>query len=270
MTEAVPLAEYLFRYDRGGFWVGLEAFSYFKYVPFNSWTRWFLDDFLHTRMIYTALHASGQSARFVVQDLALPFETASEFVRWTHDAFDIFPLWLCPLKATPGPDFHPRALPVPKDSQDRTTLPGMPRVTAKSGGKMLLNICLWGPGPHDRSAFIDLNQRLEAKLLQLRGTKWLCAHTYYSEEEFWRIYDKRWYDDLRERYGATGLPNVWEKVRVDFEAQDRVRAEQEASSLSALAAQLKDQWPFSGFYGIAKAIESGAYKDAKASTWKLR
>ena len=263
VTEAIPLAEYLFRYDRGGFWVGLEAFSYFKFVPFNSYTRWFLDDFLHTRMMYAAFHASGQSSRFIVQDLALPFETASQFVRWTHHAFDIFPLWLCPLKATSGPDFHPRAL------RHRESVPGLsgpPAVEAPGGEEMLLNIGLWGPGPQTRGPFVELNKQLEAKLLELGGTKWLYAHTYYSEDEFWRIYDKKWYDELRERYGASGLPNVWEKVRVDLEAQDR--HEREKSSFGALKAQLKKQWPLGGIWGVAKAIQSGTWRDARASTWK--
>ena len=70
-TEAIPLPEYLFRYDRGGFWVGASAFDYFKF-PFNKFTRWWLDDFLHTRMMYTALHASRESKKYIVQDLALP------------------------------------------------------------------------------------------------------------------------------------------------------------------------------------------------------
>ena len=46
-TEATPLAEYLFRYDHGGFWVGASAFEYFK-MPFNNFTRRWLDSFLHT------------------------------------------------------------------------------------------------------------------------------------------------------------------------------------------------------------------------------
>ena len=49
--ETIPIVDYLFRYDRGGFWVGRFAFRYFL-VPFNFFTRWFLDDFLHTRMPY--------------------------------------------------------------------------------------------------------------------------------------------------------------------------------------------------------------------------
>lgn len=91
VTEYIPLAEYLFRYDRGGFWVGASAFEYFKF-PFNKFTCWCLDDFLHTRMLYRALHASGQSRNYIVQDLALPFATAEEFIKYTTTSFNIWPL----------------------------------------------------------------------------------------------------------------------------------------------------------------------------------
>ena len=62
-VDAIPLPEYLFRYDRGGFWVGRAPFDYFPAVPFNDFTRWWLDDFLHTRMLYKALHASGRNVK---------------------------------------------------------------------------------------------------------------------------------------------------------------------------------------------------------------
>ena len=51
MTEALPLAEFIFRYDCGDFRVGPFTFEYFN-VPFNNSTCWWLDDFLHTRMMY--------------------------------------------------------------------------------------------------------------------------------------------------------------------------------------------------------------------------
>jgi delta24-sterol reductase len=52
ITDYIPLAAYLFRYDHSGFWVGVKAFRYFLFVPFNQLTRWFLDDFVYTRMLY--------------------------------------------------------------------------------------------------------------------------------------------------------------------------------------------------------------------------
>ncbi|KAH8683160.1 hypothetical protein BGZ60DRAFT_399531 [Tricladium varicosporioides] len=242
-TEGIPLAEYLFRYDRGGFWVGASAFKYFSF-PFNRFTRWFLDDFLHTRMMYTALHASGHSKRYVVQDLALPYEAAEEFVKYTDKEFGIYPLWLCPLMQSPSPTMHPH---YPGKNED-----GSP--------KNMLNIGLWGDGPKDPEVFIEKNKGLEAKLRELGGMKWLYAHTYYDEDKFWEQFDRKWYEDLRKKYGATGLPSVYEKVRVDVEAE-RDRERKEGNSW-------KRKWPWAGLWGIRKAIASGTYLEARRSAWK--
>ncbi|KAF7509530.1 hypothetical protein GJ744_007930 [Endocarpon pusillum] len=247
ITEAIPLAEYLFRYDRGGFWVGTSAFEYFN-MPFNAFTRWWLDDFLHTRMMYTALHASGQSKRYMVQDLALPYSTAEKFVDYTDKTFGIYPLWLCPLRQSPQPTMHPHTHETEKDGVNL---------------KPMLNIGLWGYGPARHDDFIKANRDLEHKLRELGGMKWLYAHTYYDEDEFWKMYDKEWYDSLRKKYDATSLPSVYEKVKINVEAE---QGEDNAS----LAASILNTWPISGLYGIKKAIDSGTYLQARSFARKSR
>jgi delta24-sterol reductase len=247
VTETIPLAEYLFRYDRGGFWVGASAFDYFKF-PFNKLTRWWLDDFLHTRMMYTALHASGQSKKYIVQDLALPYSTAAEFVNYTDQALGIYPLWLCPLKQNPQPTMHPQSADYEPDGK---TL------------KQMLNIGLWGWGPRKHEDFIKANRDLEHKLRELGGMKWFYAHTYYDEKEFWGMFDREWYEGLRAKYGATSLPNVYEKVKVDVEAEMKAEAVNKG-----LFGSLRAMWPFSGFYGIKKSIESGTYIQARKAAWR--
>ena len=137
-SDAIPLPDYLFRYDRGGFWVGASAFEYFKF-PFNKLTRWFLVDFLHTRMLYRAFHASGYSRNYVVQDLALPFSTAESFIDYTVDSFGIWPLWLCPLRQTRHPTLHPHSR---ETEADGHTLAPM------------LNVGLWGFGPAQYNEFL--------------------------------------------------------------------------------------------------------------------
>jgi delta24-sterol reductase len=244
VSEAVPLPEYLFRYDRGGFWVGAAAFGYFPGFPFNDFTRWWLDDFMHTRMLYQALHTSGQSERLIVQDLALPYATAKEFVDFTDERHGIYPLWLCPLKQSPLPTMHPHSSEVEADG---TTL------------KQMLNIGLWGLAPRTHAEFVKANRDLEQKLLKLGGMKWLYAQTYYTEEEFWSQFDKAWYSKLREKYNATGLPSVYEKVKVDLEKEEAPKS---------LAMKLRDTWPFSGLYGLRMSIKSGDYLKARNSTWK--
>lgn len=237
VTEYVPLAEYLFRYDRGGFWVGASAFKYFSFVPFNRFTRWFLDDFLHTRMLYKALHASGESSRFIVQDLAMPYENAEEFIDYTTKEFNIWPLWYCPLKQSPTPTMHPH------------------NTETKYSGR-LLNVGLWGWGPVKPAEFISKNRDLEHKLNQLGGMKWLYAHTYYPETEFWKRFDRNWYDALRQKYSATGLPSVWHKVKVAVPSTSRRR--------------IGSYWPIGGLWGIWKAILSREYLKHRNATWRTR
>jgi delta24-sterol reductase len=238
-VETIPLAEYLFRYDRGGFWVGRSAFSYW-WFPFNRFTRWFLDDFLHTRMLYRALHASRQSMRYVVQDMALPYETASEFVRYTHDSFNIFPIWLCPLKQSPRPTFHPHTFKDSVDNQDQ-----------------MINIGLWGFGPKDRKTFLAKNIDLEKTLAKFGGMKWFYAQTYYTEEGFWQMYDKPWYQTLREKYAATHLPTVYDKIKWDWEKE----AHEQRHSWKLWL--LLNIWPVAGVWGVWKSMMSGDWRIPK-------
>lgn len=244
VVDYIPLAEYLFRYDRGGFWVGKAAFDYFSFVPFNRFTRWFLDDFLHTRMLYRALHGSGESGRMIVQDLAMPFATAERFVDYTAAETGIWPLWLCPLQRRAPPTFHPV-----------TTHPDTEK-PEKIDSRMMLNIGLWGWGPDRPQEFIKANKRLEEKVRELGGMKWLYAHTYYSEKDFWEVYgNKEWYGELRRKYRAEGLPSVWDKVHVDE---------------AAVAEKRRSRWPIGGIVGLRKSIQSKDYMIHRNSTWKWK
>jgi delta24-sterol reductase len=191
-VEHIPLVDYLFRFDRGGFWVGKFVFDYFG-LPYNRFTRALLDPILKTRALFHSMHASGLQHRYIIQDVAVPLTSAPEFLAWLHDNFRIYPLWLCPLKFTRSGLQHTHIDP------------------AKS--PLLLNIGLWGEGPVDDAEHIRLNRALEAKVADMGGAKWLYAQTYYTEREFWAIYKKDEYESLRETWGAQGLPDVFAKVK---------------------------------------------------------
>ncbi|KAK5987776.1 Delta(24)-sterol reductase-like protein [Cladobotryum mycophilum] len=260
VTDYIPLAEYLFRYDRAGFWVGAQGFTYFKYVPFNKFWRWFLDDFMHTRMLYRALHASGESARFVVQDLALPYESTEEFVDYTTNEFNIWPLWLCPIRPTATPTFHPVTGETTIQETQETSKES--DIAAPVLSRPMLNIGVWGWGPEDHDEFITKNRALEDKLIQLGGRKWLYAHTYYSEDEFWKVYDRPWYQALREKYSATTLPSAYDKVRIDVES-NRIERQKWKKTV-------KSKWPVGGLYGIYKSILTRDYKLHRHAEWKYK
>ncbi|XWW94331.1 hypothetical protein V2A60_002274 [Cordyceps javanica] len=249
-VEYIPIGEYLFRYDRAGFWVGRQGYTYFKFIPFNAFFRWLLDDFSHTRTLYHALHASGVSNQFVVQDLGLPYSTAEKFIDFVDDELGIWPLWLCPLKGATTPTFHP--------------VTGMGSAAAGRGSatvsEPMLNVGVWGWGPPEYQDFVAKNQQLEAKLSELGGRKWLYAHTYYSEQAFWQVYDQSWYEALRSKYHAGTLPSVYAKVRIDVE-KERQQRKQWTSAWSKA-------WPLGGLYGMWLALWSGDIRLHRRAQWK--
>lgn len=253
-TELIPTESYLLRYDRGGFWVGRSAFRYFlDIIPFNRLTRWLLDDFMRTRMLYKALHASGYSDRYMVQDCAVPYGRAAEFVSWCEKETGIWPLWLCPLrKPRVGGEgtFHP------------STRTGEKR---KGEWRDMLNVGLWGVPPlkaqKSSSAWVALNRKLEGVLKKLEGRKWLYAHSYYTREEFDDAYGTEWYEALRMKYHAGSLPVVWEKVNRSAVQEAKQGERQDWSQW------IWSIWPLIGLYGVFAAMLSGEYRKARGTWW---
>ncbi|KAJ5040467.1 uncharacterized protein L3040_006123 [Drepanopeziza brunnea f. sp. 'multigermtubi'] len=241
VKESVPVVDYLFRYDRGGFWVARYAFKYFI-TPFNRITRFILDYFMHTRVMYHALHQSGLSSYYIIQDVAIPYKEAETFMSYLDTNFKHYPIWLCPLKQSGKQIASTHSLQVQKTNQQRP--------------EMMLNFGVWGPGPTRREDFIQWNRAFEKKVDALGGQKWLYAHTYYTEEEFDEIYDREKYDALREKYNATYLPSVYDKVKVDVEKEQSAR---EASWKARLVALFWSIWPLMGLYGVYKAMMGGDY-----------
>ncbi|EXU95463.1 FAD/FMN-binding dehydrogenase [Metarhizium robertsii] len=201
VVDHVPLVDYLFRWDRGGFWVGEYAFAYFR-VPFNRVTRRLLDGFMRTRVMYRAVHGSGLADAYMVQDVGVPFARAAEFRAWLDGALGIYPLWLCPLRV------------------------------------------------------VEANRALERKVAELGGKKWLYAHAYYTEEEFWAHYDRPAYDALRAKYAASHLPSVYDKVRVDVDAEEAARRR---SRRARARGALGRVWPLRGLKGFWAAARGGDY-----------
>lgn len=260
VIEYIPLNEYLFRYDRAGFWVGRQGYSYFKIIPFSKFFRWLLDDYSHTRTLYHALHASGVSSQFVIQDLALPYERAEEFIGWVDRELHVWPLWLCPLAPCNMPSFHPVTAKI--GAKGVQTLQDVdPSMSSKEAmSQPMLNIGVWGWGPQNYGDFVIKNRALEKQLTRLGGRKWLYAHSYYDEEEFWKLYGRSWYEALRNKYFAAKMPTVFDKVTVDVVRKAEADSDWWSSWLS--------KWPIGGLYGMVLATISGDISLHRNAKWK--
>src|SRR5665213_1950764 len=121
--ECIPIRDYLFRYDRGGFWVGALVYDYLK-LPFTKFTRRLMDQAMHTRFLYRGVHKTAVSQRVFAQDIFMPKEKVAPFLEYVRTNLDIWPLWLLPIKS------H-------NESKDIFGLP-----LTKS--KYLMNVGVWG------------------------------------------------------------------------------------------------------------------------------
>lgn len=234
-TDYIPLADYLFRYNRGAFWTGRYSFAYFL-TPFTALTRRLLDPFMRTKTMYHALHKSGLADQYIVQDVAVPFDESSTFLAWLDRHFAIYPLWLCPLRRRGGSGggsviFHPD-------------------VTGPD--PLFMNFGVWGPGPTRRRDFVAANRRLEAKVRELGGQKCLYAQAFYTPAEFWSIYDEPRYQRLREKSRATHLPSIVDKVCVDWVGE--AERDKKAGWGEWGRRLFWGIWPMRGVYGVAHVV----------------
>ena len=191
-VESVPLVDYLFRYDRGAFWVGRYPFERAE-IPFNRLTRWLFNPVMKTRKLYEGLQLSGAAQQYIVQDMAVPIDQAGRFLEYIDRNLSAYPLWLCPMRRE-------------TDS---------PLLSNNLDTNLAVNVGVWVNQAYaSYEDFVGVNRALEQELRRRHGKKWFYAHSYYTEAEFWQLYDRKRYDSLRRKFHATSLPTVYDKVRV--------------------------------------------------------
>lgn len=206
-TDSIPIRDYLFRFNRGAFWAAELAFKQSN-IPFNRLTRLVLDPFLRTRKLYQALQASAAAQSYICQDLVLPQETVLPFLEFIDKEFDMYPIGGCPI------------------------LPETRSPLQCNGIKsdLLFNIGVYGLKVEPYEKFVEANRLIETETSRFGGKKWFYAHNYYSESEFWKIYDQKWYRKLRKKYKAETLPDIFERTRV----KERYKISKKRGALKAM------------------------------------
>lgn len=189
----VPIKDYLFRYNRGAFWMGQHAFNLY-YLPNNKVTRFMLNPFMNTRTMYQGLHDTNIAQTLFIQDFYVPLSQSNSFIQTSIDTVQIFPIWLCPVKPT-------------RNNQKLS-----PHYLSE---KMLIDVGIWGPLPKTIVDSKKINILFEKLLKKVKGRKMFYAEAFYTEKEFWNIYDKKWYFAIRKKYMAENtFPTIFEKVTV--------------------------------------------------------
>lgn len=181
--------DYIWRWDTDWFWCSrnlfaqnplirrlygrgrLNSLTYTKIMRWNS--RWKITHYLD--------RLRGIHSESVIQDVEIPLENAPDFLAFYHDVIRFMPVWVCPTRAY--------------NKDVKFTLYGM------DAEKLYVNFGFWDvirgrkklpPGFY--------NRQIEEKVIALGGMKSLYSDSYFTGEQFWRIYNKPAYDRLKKKY----------------------------------------------------------------------
>ena len=127
----------------------------------------------------------GVHSESVIQDVDIPLERAAEFLDFLYREIGIRPIWLCPIRA-------------PASAPAFTLYPLEP-------GRLYVNFGFWDVVSERVARPPGYRNRLiEAQVRALGGLKSLYSDSYYTEDEFWRIFDRDAYRRLKARYDPRG------------------------------------------------------------------
>jgi len=191
--ELIPIKDYIFRYNRGVFWTG-EYIINRLHLPFNRLTRFLLNPILNYKAASRLMQDINLSHKYIVQDLCIPEKKVLQFLEFSDKKTKIYPIFLCSAS--------------PSGKNDKLS-PGFMKTD------VFIDVCLYEMIKGDYSKVYTLNTEIEKEIQKLGGRKWLYAHVYYSKKEFWEIYDKEWYEKLRQTCHAEEVfPDIYEKTHV--------------------------------------------------------
>ncbi|KAF2455204.1 hypothetical protein BDY21DRAFT_397381 [Lineolata rhizophorae] len=263
-TFLTPLPSYLFRFDRGAFWTASYAFPLFHTPftrltrclldPLMRTRRlyraWNASGFAQSYFVQDVA-VPFESVAELVDWVESELPGGSIGGKWWREEKGrgvghgqskkggVWPIWLCPLRVegTGGVPLGARVGAKGRREVNETfaaadrSAGGKPQNvwgedrSAAEKPSHLLNLGIWGPGPPSHDTFIETNRSLEQLLhTRLGGFKWLYANAYYTEEEFWDVYNKEAYEEVRKKTEAHGwVPSVFEKTRAKEERVERGR-----------------------------------------------
>ncbi|MFP4260986.1 MAG: FAD-binding protein [Opitutales bacterium] len=194
----LSIEDYIWRWDTDWFWCarafGMEhpliRFPFWLLGGLNSRTYWKIRNFYENSRLLRRI-GPGRGKEWVIQDVEIPVERAAEFQRFLHKKIGIHPFWICPAKA------YRDSSRFPLYQTDPETL--------------YINFGFWGGVPEGPEP--DYHNRLvEKKVQSLGGKKSLYSTSHFSESEFWEIYNRPAYQDLKRRYDPDGyFPDLYEK-----------------------------------------------------------
>ncbi|MEA3515539.1 MAG: FAD-binding oxidoreductase [Nanoarchaeota archaeon] len=199
-TDYLTISDYIWRWDSDWFWCSKHFGAQNMILRFLA-GKWLLKSTTYWKIRkWNSKYKIGeklgkilrtQKSESVVQDIEVPIENCEEFVAFFHKEIGIKPIWVCPTHA-----------------YDTTVIYDLYDMDYS---KLYINFGFWDMVKTTQKEGY-YNQKVENKVRELQGKKSLYSTSFYTEKEFWDLYNKKSYDKLKRKYDSRyGLSNLYDK-----------------------------------------------------------
>lgn len=197
--DYLPTSDYIWRWDTDWFWCSkifgmqnlLVRFLVGKFCLKSTFYRKVMHIMHHVKLLHWVTQKYCEPTESVIQDVVIPIEHAYEFFQFFIETIPLRPFWICPTMRSGDELF--------------TLFPLTP-------GKLYINFGFWGTVPTTKECGY-YNRLIEQKVIELGGLKSLYSSAYYSEDEFWQIFDEPTYLAIKQKYDkASRLTSLYKKI----------------------------------------------------------
>ncbi|MGO9782206.1 MAG: FAD-binding oxidoreductase [Streptosporangiaceae bacterium] len=199
--DFLTIRDYLWRWDTDWFWCS-RPFGMQQPLIRALWPRRYRRSDVYRKLVALdrrlgltdALNRGRQrpAREAVIQDVEIPVGRAADFLTFFADQVGMSPVWMCPLRL--------------RGARDWPLYPLKP-------GEVYVNFGFWGavPLPPGRPDAYH-NRLIEEEVGALGGHKSLYSTSYYTEDDFSRLYNGVAHEKLKREYDSAGrLPGLYDK-----------------------------------------------------------
>ncbi len=188
-TDYLRVADYIWRWDTDWFWcsryfgaqnpllrrlIGPERLNSVTYTKLMHWNRKY--NLTHYFNLLLGFYTEA-----VIQDVEIPLARCPEFLDFYFNTIKFTPVWVCPVHTL--------------NKKTRFSLYPLDPET------LYVNFGFWNVIKNRKKIAPGYYNRLvEQKVHELGGMKSLYSDSYYSDKEFWSIYDQGEYFRLKKSY----------------------------------------------------------------------
>ncbi|MFQ5729147.1 MAG: FAD-binding protein, partial [Waddliaceae bacterium] len=184
--------DYIWRWDTDWFW---RSKVFFLQNPFIRllFGKCMLNSTVYTKIMHfvnrhsllrSFLNSIGGKKESVIQDVVIPIQHAPYFLDFFTGEIGIKPIWICPIQ--------------PYSKNARFDFCPMDPDT------LYIDFGFWDAVKTDKEEGY-YNRKIEKMVTDLGGFKSLYSTSYYTEDEFWELYNRSQYLKLKKKYDPEGL-----------------------------------------------------------------